>query len=265
MTKYLLFILIMLFSKLMLAQCNIKNEVFQTGESATYNVYYKIGFVWFNAAEVKFEANYKKYKNKPSYHLVSVGNTLPNYDWIYKVRDTYQSIVDTNTLTPYWFKRNTSEGGRRVNNSYTFEDSLIYSSIIKDDDPEIKDTLQSKQCTSDVLSAIYACRNINFKELEINDTVPLNMVLDNEIYSLYIRYLGTDSTQIRNEKIYDCLKFSILLVEGSIFKGGEDMTVWVTNDKVRVPVRVEAKILIGAIIAELNTVEGIKYPMGLKD
>ena len=34
--------------------------------------------------------------------------------------------------------------------------------------------------------------------------------------------------RIKNSSV---IKFSVLLVEGTIFKGGEDMTVWVTDDE----------------------------------
>ena len=56
----------------------------------------------------------------------------------------------------------------------------------------------------------------------------------------------------RSGKEYLCYKFSALLVEGTIFSGGEDMVVWITADANRVPVMVEAKILIGSIKAYLT-------------
>ena len=42
-----------------------------------------------------------------------------------------------------------------------------------------------------------------------------------------------------------------MLVKGTIFKGGEDLLVWVTDDNKRVPVLVEAKILVGSVKAIL--------------
>ena len=48
-----------------------------------------------------------------------------------------------------------------------------------------------------------------------------------------------------------------MLVEGTIFKGGEDMTIWVTDDGNRVPIMVEAKILIGSVKAIITGAEGL--------
>ena len=50
------------------------------------------------------------------------------------------------------------------------------------------------------------------------------------------------------------------MVEGTIFKGGEDMFIWVSDDKNRVPVLVEAKILIGSVKAYLTGTKGLRYP-----
>jgi hypothetical protein len=51
------------------------------------------------------------------------------------------------------------------------------------------------------------------------------------------------------------------LVAGTIFDKNSDMTVWVTDDKNRVPVLVEAKILVGYVKALLLTTEGLRYPL----
>ena len=62
-------------------------------------------------------------------------------------------------------------------------------------------------------------------------------------------------------KSYETLKFSILLVEGTIFKGGEDLLVWITADKNRVPLLVEAKILVGTVKASFKYAVNLKYPL----
>ncbi|MBI9068529.1 MAG: DUF3108 domain-containing protein [Salinivirgaceae bacterium] len=263
MLKTTLFIGFIVISYSLFGQCAMKNTVFASGEKATYNVYYNLGFVWFAAAEVVFETKSKIKNNKKAYHFISTGYTLPHYDWIYKVRDTYQAIADSATLSPIWFSRNTSEGNSKVNNSYEFDyaKKLIYSSIEDSESPKFADTLQLKDCVLDVLTAIYYCRNIDFSKLKKNDTVPLKMILDNKITSLFIRYLGKEDVELKDERRYNCVKFSILLVEGSIFSGGEDMIVWVTNDKARVPVQIKAKIMVGSIYANLEKVKGLKWPI----
>ena len=44
-------------------------------------------------------------------------------------------------------------------------------------------------------------------------------------------------------------------MEGDVFKGGENMKVWVSDDERRVPVMVEAKILVGSVKGILDDSE----------
>jgi len=259
----LIFCFLNLFAVKSKCQCTYSNSTFKSGEEAFYNVYYKLGFLWFNAAEVNFKVNKVKYKERDVFHFSSYGQTLPNYDWIYKVRDSFKSYADSVNLSPLYFTRSTSEGSYKVNNNYTFDyyNQKIYSHIANSKTPQYNDTLKIQDCTLDVLTACYASRNVDITGMSFSDTIPLKMLIDNKIYNLYLRYLGDEEVVLNNEEKYRCKKFTILMVEGTIFSGGEDIIVWISNDKAKVPVRVEAKVLVGSIIAELKSVKGNKWPL----
>jgi hypothetical protein len=244
-------------------QCSINNTSFRSGESANYNVYYHLGFIWLHAAEVSFKTEPIVYKGKNAYHFTSIGKTLPNYNWIYEVNDRFESKADSATLNPFWFFNYTSEGGKRSTNTYQFDSpkEKIYIQTQADHSPAKNDTLSLKGCVFDLLTAIYACRNFDFDEKKVNDTIPLNLLIDDKIYPLHLRYLGKEEISTSDSLSYSCQKFSILLVEGTIFNAGENMFVWVTNDKARIPIRIEAKILIGSIVANLISYKGNKWPL----
>ncbi len=242
------------------SQCFEENFAFQEGEIVRYQAYYNWGFIWLNAGFVEFEVHEATFDNRPVYHLDSYGASHKSYDWIYKVRDRYQGYLDKETLKPLWFYRQNSEGGFEVRNEYYFdqEKNLVYSATENSKKPFKRDTIQIPPCTFDVLSFVYYCRNLDFSGLEPGDTIPIKSILDNEIFTLYIRYLGKEEIVTRTDEKYRCIKFSALLIEGTIFKGGEDMFVWVTDDDNRIPVLVEAKILIGSVKAYLESVTGIR-------
>jgi len=75
------------------------------------------------------------------------------------------------------------------------------------------------------------------------------------------RNLCLDKLKTRKNKKYKTLKFSILLVKGTMFKGGENLTVWVSDDNNRVPLLVEAKILVGSVKATFDYAKNLKYPL----
>lgn len=244
------------------SQCFDENFAFHEGEIVRYQAYYNWGFIWLNAGFVEFKVNSATYKEREVYHFDSYGSSHRSYDWIYKVRDRYQTYFDKETLRPLWFYRQNSEGGFEVRNEYFFdqEKNLVYSGTENSERDFRQDTIQIPPCTFDVLSFVYYCRNLNFSNLEIGDTIPVKSILDNEIFTLYIRYLGKEEIETKLGEKYRCIKFSALLIEGTIFKGGEDMFVWVSDDDNRIPVLVEAKILIGSVKAYLESTAGLRNP-----
>ena len=195
-------------------------------------------------------------------HFNSYGSSHKTYDWLFKVRDQYQSYIDVETLRPIYHHRKNYEGGFEVDNTYIFnwDDMVIYSSTWNSETPRKQDTVTIPDCTFDLLSLVYYARNLDFTKLEPGDKVPVVSIIDNEVIYLYIRYLGKEVIKHKDGEKYSCIKFSALLVEGTIFKGGEDMFVWVTDDENKVPVLVEAKILIGSVKAYLKKTKGLRHP-----
>lgn len=260
------FIFILIYCSLVIfanGQCKQENLVINSGEKALYDVYYNWGFVWLHAAEASFVTKVVNINNKKAYHFISKGKTLPNYDWFFKVRDTYQSIIDSATLTPIWYLRKTNEGKYSVKNQYWFNyhKKKVYLETQNSDKPFSRDTLSFTGCMLDLLSAVYNTRNINYKTLSVDDIVPIQVIVDGEKYSLHVRYLGKEPITLRDGRRFNCIKFSVLLIEGTIFTGGENMEVWVSDDRNRIPVYVEAKILVGSIKAQLYSVKGTRYPL----
>lgn len=248
-------------SYLSFAQCIDHNFAFSNREEVYYDVYYNWGFIWLQAGEVFFKVFDSTFEGKPAYFLDSYGSSLKKWDWFYKVRDTYQCYVDRNTLRPYFFTRKTSEGGYEVNNRlrFDYDNNRVFAATQNSKKPLSHDTLAFSSCAYDVLSMIYVARNINYQDFKVDEKIPITCIIDGQIYDLYIRYAGKETIETRDKITYRCIKFKPLLVEGTIFSGGEDMTVWVTDDNNRIPVLVEAKVLIGSIKAYLKTANGARH------
>lgn len=265
-TIYLRLLIILLFLIAFFdANCqqSIENNAFTIGEDVDYDVYYNWGFIWMHAAQVRFMVKEAKWQNKPALNLISEGSTLSGYDWFYMVRDHYESIVNPQTLNPYWFKCDTHEGSHWAKEIYHFdnEKSLVVTQTANVNRPFGIDTLKVKPNTTDLLTAIYICRNLDFQNLVPNTKIPIFTVVGNKKYDLYIRYIGFETIENRTDEQYNCYKFAVKLVDGSIFSGGEDMTVWVSNDQNRIPILIEARIKVGAIKAYVKTVKGNRWPM----
>ena len=264
MKKSILFLFLFVLTCFVQAQNFVEQfPVFKHGERITYNAVYNWGFIWINAGNVEFKVSETTYNGTDAYHFNSYGTSIPSYDWLFKVRDYFQSYAQKDNLTPLYFDRNTYEGGYRVHNRFEFDysDSLIYTKTENSDKAYFEDTLKLQQGIYDVVSGVYHVRNLNFETYNINDTIPVKIIIDNEIFDLYIRYLGKEILETHDKRKFKTIRFSVLLVEGTIFKGGEDLFVWVSDDLNRIPILVEAKILIGSVKAILSTTENLKFPL----
>ena len=261
--KYFLSIILFLFCFGQLSaqdESGIENFAFQSGEKLTFRGYYNWGFIWVAAGEVKLEVKNEAYEGKPAYKIEALGRSLKAFDWFFKLRDTICCYVDTTSLKPYYFDRKTNEGDYIARHEYWFDygKDQIYSKIKKRQKPVKKDTIENKFISSDIVSVAYYTRNLDFSKYKKKDKIPLRMLIDNEVHNLYIRYKGIEDVKLKSGEVYECLKFSPMLVKGHLFKGGEDMTIWVSNDMNRVPIMVEAKVLIGSVKGLLDSYEGLK-------
>jgi hypothetical protein len=231
-----------------------------------YKVNYNWGLIWLESGHASFSVKLSNYKNKPVYHFSGVGATYTKYDWFFKVRDTFESYVDTSSFAPQKFFADIHEGGKSEKHTYLLSPAArkAYTIITRGKKAARVDTISMGLCTIDVLTAIYYARSIDYSKCRINDTVGISVLLDGKVFPLYVRYLGRDKITSEYLGTFNCVKFSPLLVEGSIFKKGERMRVWVTDDKNKLPIYIETDIIVGSVKVWLNAFSGLRYELSSK-
>jgi hypothetical protein len=244
-------------------QCFNGNTVFGAGEEISYEVSYSWGPIWVDAGLVTFSVLKEKYNGKDAYHFKSTGITYPAYDLLFKVRDYYDSWIDPETFRSLGFRRYIYEGGYTLLNTLEFDymRQKIFSHTKSNNNPQRNDTLALLPCTFDMLSAVYFTRTMDIGSLKSGLKVPVSLAIDDAFYSIYIRAIGIDTIVNRDGKKYRCIKFSAKMVEGTIFKGDEDVLVWVTDDENKIPIYIEAKIIVGTVKAYLKEAKGVRNPL----
>lgn len=231
--------------------CGITNTSFRAGESITFKVYYNLGKLFVGAGEAVFSCQLEKLNGRDVYHVTGDGKTFRTYDWFFKVRDKYESYIDTATLLPQRFIRNVDEGGYKIYNNVTFDHAHNTAA-------SNESTIKTPPCIQDVISAIYYARNINFDKYKPGDKIPFNMYLDDKIYNIYIRYIGKETVETKFGK-FRAIRFAPLLIQGTMFEGGEKMTVWVSDDANKVPLRVDSPISVGSIKVDMVAYKNLRY------
>jgi hypothetical protein len=246
--------------------CGLNPQSFCSGESLHYKVVYDWGPIWLESAEVNFTVKSANYNGKGCYLFNGSGSTYPKHDWFFKVRDVFETYVDSQSFRPLKFSANILEGRKKDEHTYLFNNPLkkAYTLIRYGAKPLKVDTIKTNTCTIDVLTAIYFARSIDYSNHKKNDTISISLLLDGKVYAIYVRYLGKTIYTSKELGTYRCIKFSPLLIEGTIFKKGEGMTVWVSDDKNKLPLYIETPITVGKVKVRLIKYKGLKNPENAK-
>lgn len=262
--KYLNLSAILIFVVLFMGNNNInaqfcgdaRTNVFNNGEEIKYKVYYTVAGAWTTTGEAIFKTQSSTYNGRPVFHIVGTGSTYGNYDYIFKVRDKYESYIDKEKLVPLYFNRNVNEGKTSFSEQISFNHS--------------KRTAQTKgknfsieSCTQDVISAVYFARNMNFASYSVGSTIPITLFIDKELYHFNIKYMGKTTIKTRSGK-FNAIKIQSPTMKGTVFKGNEKISFYISDDANRIPIRIETPIILGAIKIDLVAFKNLKHPLSSK-
>ncbi len=256
--KINLFLLSLIFScNLIFSQNNSTTSInrFENGEVLEYRLHYGI----FNTSYASLKLNNVNLDNKSVYHAAGYGKTTGLARLFFKVEDYYDSYFDISTINPLFFKRNIDEGGYTKNLEIVFdqEKQMAYINNIKE---EKRTEVKTAPNSQDLISSLYYLRKFfETEDIKENEYFNINMFYDSKNRFFKLQYLGKEVIKTKFGKI-ECLKFKPTTKRSRIFRGEGSITIWLSNDQNRIPVRIQADLLIGSIKADLNNFDGLAAP-----
>jgi hypothetical protein len=233
---------------------------FQAGEWLKFKLSYS---GWMKAGNATLEISENTYKDKPVYKVVGKGWTTGAVKWFFNVEDHYESHFDKVTGQPYKFVRNINEGGYTKNRIVDF-DHVQNKALINDLKEHTNSTVDIEKNIQDLVSAYYYLRNnYNTETIQKGSVVELNIFFDSETFLFKLKYLGRETIQTKFGKI-KCIKFRPYVMAGRVFKEEESLTLWVTADKNKVPMKIKADLRVGSLRADLEALKGLKHPFEIQ-
>ena len=256
--------LFLLFSSFFSTYAQIKatyvdNLAFNYGEELTYKLRYSL-YINVNVGEAKLVvANEPKMiGNKTHYHLVAEGKSYKFYDAFMKVRDRYESYVNTSNFLPSTSVRVINEG------RYHFDDYTVYNHYKHEAQNKKGKVHKIGHNAQDILSAIYLARTLDYSNAKKGDSFMMNVFIDDSNYVLGMRYIGKETIKGKDGNTYKCIKLSPILILDRVFKTQNAMILWVSDDQNKIPVKIYAAINVGAVYVDLFQYKGLKNPFQAK-
>ena len=88
----------------------------------------------------------------------------------------------------------------------------------------------------------------------------MTFAIDDEVFNVYFILHGRETIKVKGIGEVRTIKFGAKLLEGEVFKGEEDMIIYISDDMNRLPVYFEAPLLVGRATGRLTEWEGLKHP-----
>lgn len=246
---------LLIISMLILQISFAQESAFDTGEWFKFKMSYS---KWLKAGNATLTIQDGKINGKDVYHVVGKGWTTGMIKWFFKVEDRYETYIDKKTNVPYRFIRNIDEGGYTKDVEIEF-DHVSHKAHNYDKKHNVKKVFDTKPNIQDMVSTFYYLRNrIDASKIKVGDEFKVDMFFDEEIYGFKLKYLGEEIIETDFGRI-SSLKFRPSVMAGRVFKEEESLTLWVSNDKNKIPLRIKADLRIGSLRADLEAFRGLKH------
>jgi len=235
----------------------VSHQAFIRGEVLEYKASY--GIIDAARAKLTIKADAVMVGKRSTFHVVGTGKSLGAFNWLFKVEDRYESFIDDKAMLPWVFLRRVHEGGFVMKRNVYFN-QYKHTAKVKNLKDNSKKNYDTKLNTQDLLSSFYFARTLDLQNATIGQEFTIPTFFDHENYPMKIKFLGKEKVKT-DLGTFNCLKFVPLLQEGRVFKARESMTIWLSDDQSKVPIRLKTELLIGSIKLDLDSYSGLIAPL----
>jgi hypothetical protein len=211
---------------------------FGEGEYLLFAIQYGLIYAGDATLEVRNIATLDSVK---AYHIISNARTSKTFDLVFKVRDRHESFMDYDNLFSLRFSKHLREGKFRRDEEVIF-DQRGHRAIYPDKEVPIPPS------TQDFLSALYYVRTLRF---DVGQAVQMANHTGGKNYPIYVKVLRRERVTVPAGE-FDCLVVEPVLQTSSIFEHKGKLTIWLTDDTIKMPVLLRSKVVVGAFEAVLK-------------
>jgi hypothetical protein len=252
MKKTILIIVALLFS---FSFNSKKEDAFSAGELFKFRIHYGL----INAGYATLEVKDANLNGKKVFHIVGKGYTTGMSRMFFRVDDLYESYIDKETGNPYQYVRKIDEGGY-IKNQEGFFNQSENNVLVKDYKNKTEKSFNIPKNTQDILSTFYYLRNYpTIDKIKVGEFIAIDMFLDDTTTKFRLKFLGRENIKTKFGVIPTMI-FRPYVQTGRVFNEEESLTVWISDDDNKIPVKIKASLVVGSIKAELENFKGLKYP-----
>lgn len=244
----------------------VRNESFSRGETLQFKMTYGIFTIGRGSANI--HPNYFRLNDRDCFKVDVYGKTVGMVDWVADVDDQWGAYIDTAALVPHMFYRKIREGRYRKDEQTYFdhENKKISVKVADKKTGKFKEPIEydAPAHVRDMIGGFLYLRIMDMSKLKINDTISVKGFFEDEFYRLPIVYKGKKTIKTRIGKIRT-LVFKPVMPKNKLFDGENSITAYFSDDKNRIPVKIDAAMFIGSAGVELTDYSGLRNSLNIVD
>ena len=237
---------------------------FRSGERMDFILHYKWGSINTDVGTATVTLDSLTFNGQKAFRCTASGRTKKFFDVFFKVRESFTSWFTREGMRPLKFTRDTYEGGYEARNTYLYKwdaaEPYIAADVYTSKMGQKSMQLPLTPCTYDLPALFFFARNMDVENVEPGKRYPMTFAIDEEIYNVYFILHGRETIKVKGLGTVNTIRFAAKLLEGEVFKGEEDMTIWVSDDENRLPVYFEAPLRVGVAAGRMSGYGGLKSP-----
>lgn len=230
---------------------HLPNEAYGFGEKFEYDVQY--GFIKAGEGTMQIMQKPVKIRDRDCYDVRFEARSLKSLEFLYKVINSYRSIVDVSGIFPWMFEQSIRENKYKYDFQARFDQ---YNQIAYVD----KKQYPVPEYVHDVISAFYYVRTLNLSSLKPGSIINLRNFWKDSTFTLGVRVHNKTEVKVP-AGTFKCVVVEPVDMQGGLFRNIGSIMIYLTDDERKMPVKVATKILIGEVTAELVRFRGLRGPL----
>lgn len=239
------------------SQAQNKSYPFKPGEKLTYNM----KFGWFNIGEAVVwldpEIYYPEGNNEPHYKIQFQAKTASWFRVFSKLSFCMESLIEVDELKPYRSDRDL-EAKNKIDirhDYFSYADSISVKAYIEDIDTWRYHTFRKGDVPiRDAMSTYMWLRGRD--RSQFNEEIKVRTFFTNSLYE-FIMLPGKPGTHKYDGRKVGALEFGLVFPEGEYFENGKTGRLILSDDRNRLPLRIEIDMRVGSFVFDLDKVEYI--------
>lgn len=207
---------------------------------------------------------------KGNYDIYARGKTTKVGRWFFSLDDVYQTTLSGTTLRPLVSTWELREGNYRFSGRIDFDWKNMVANTMwrnhKHKNPNYRNLSMPNSQTSDALGIFYNLRNKLSDQFVVDQSQSIFLVLEDTIRQINFRFLGKEDISLKGLGKFRTLKFSCDLAtsDGERFEDGSVFFLWISDDKNKIPLKLNSPIKVGSVSVRLTNFSGLRYPVESK-